>query len=258
MRVLLQLLSLSDRYERKTQLLPGAIVASPLSLTLATLAITHLPWYGAAGVLVGAELLFTFLLGYLARVSGRAVETTIWKVWGGPPTTRWLRPSDKTCSEQQKAKWRGVIQRITGLRIPATVADDRPESDIDRVTNDAVRQLRNTLRNKPVAGMVQTHVEDYGLARSLLGLRWYWVTVAAVSVALCLVLFLVGEQPFVGLTVAGISLALALLIGLQLPGQFQRCADRYTESLFTAAVQYDEANNQPSPKAPDASTTAAA
>lgn len=257
MRVLLQALSLSDRYERKTQLLPGAIAASPLSLTLASVAAVHMPWYGTSGVFVGAELLFTFLLGYLARACGRAVETTTWAVWGGPPTTRWLRPSDTTCSEQQKSRWRGVIHRITGLRIPATVADDRPEAEIDRVTNDAVRQLRNTLRNKPVASLVQTHLEDYGLARSLLGLRWHWFWAAVVSVVLCLALFPFGEKPFVGLAVSVISLVLALLIGQQLPGQFRRCADRYAESLFVAAVQFDEANNPPSVKTPDTMPTAA-
>lgn len=245
MRLLLQILSLSDRYERKTQLLPGAIVASPLALTIASMAAVHLPWYGTAGVAVTVEVLLAFLFGYLARARGRCVETATWCAWGGPPTTRWLRPSDTTCSDQQKTRWRGVLQRITGLRIPATVTDGRTEEDIDRVTNDAVRQLRNTLRNKPVACMVQTHVEDYGLARSLLGLRWHWVGTAAVSVLLCTVLFIAGEKPYVGLAVSLISVAFALLIGQQLPEQFRRCADRYAESLFTAAVQFDEDNGQP-------------
>lgn len=257
MRLLLQVLSLSDRYERKTQLLPGAIVASPLALTIATTAAVHLPWYGTAGVSVAVELLLAFLFGYLARARGRCVETATWGAWGGPPTTRWLRPSDPTCSDQQKSRWRGVLQRITGLRIPATVADGRTEEDIDRVTNDAVRQLRNTLRNKPVACMVQTHVEDYGLARSLLGLRWHWVGTAAVSVALCIVLFIAGEKPYVGLAVSLISLALALLIGQQLPEQFRRCADRYAESLFTAAVQFDQDNGRPQDAAPEATPTPA-
>ena len=244
MRLIVQVLSLSDRYERKTQLVPGAIAASPLAITIGTTAAIHLPWYGTAGVAVAVELLLAFLLGYLARARGRVAEAILWRTWGGPPTTRWLRPSDTTCSDQQKGRWRGVIQRITGLRIPASVTAERNQEDIDRVTNDAVRQLRNTLRNQPVASLVQTHVEDYGLARNLLGLRWHWVGAAGVSVLLCLVLFLAGEKPYVGLAVSVISLVLALLVGQHLPDQVRRCADRYAESLFTAAVQFDEGNGR--------------
>jgi hypothetical protein len=254
---LLQVLSLSDRYERKTQLLPGAIAASPLALTLATTAAFVLPWYGTVGATVGAELLLAFLLGYLARARGRAAEAVMWREWGGPPTTRWLRPSDTTCSEQQKVRWRGVLQRLTGLEIPASVASDRTEEDIDRVTNDAIRQVRNRLRNQPAAAMVQIHNEDYGLARNLLGLRWHWLGVGVVSVLICVALFATGEKPFVGLAVSLISLVMALLIGQQLPDQVRRCADRYAESLFTAAVQFDEGNGNP-PGAPTATGTASA
>lgn len=257
MRLLLQVLSLSDRYERKTQLLPGAIAASPLALTIAITAAVHLPWYGTTGVAVAAELLLTFLLGYLARARGRCAETVMWGEWGGPPTTRWLRPSDTTCSDQQKSRWRGVLHRITGLKIPASVAEGRTEDDIDRVTNDAVRQARNTLREQPVAAMVQTHVEDYGLARNLLGLRWHWVGIAVVSILLCIVLFIVGEKPFVGLAVSVVSLVMALLIGQQLPEQMRRCADRYAESLFTAAVQFDEGAGERQESPTQATPTAA-
>ena len=78
MRLLLQMLSLSDRYERKTQLLPGAIAASPLALTIATTGAFLMPWYGTAGATVGVELVLTFeeiedILGFaLPRASQRA------------------------------------------------------------------------------------------------------------------------------------------------------------------------------------------
>jgi hypothetical protein len=257
MRVLLQTLSLSDRYERKAQLLPGAIAASPLTLTIATTGAFLMPWYGTVGATVGVELVLTFLLGYLARILGRAVEAGLWRDWGGPPTTRWLRPSDSTCSDQQKSRWRGVLQRITGLKIPATVTAERTEAEIDRVTADAVRHTRNVLRNLPVAGMVQIHNEEYGFARNLLGLRWYWVAVACLSVAFCVLLLLFGEPVYLGLAVSIMSLLLALLVGRQLHDQVKRCAERYAESLFTAAVMFDqgETNSHADPPTAPAGVT---
>jgi hypothetical protein len=239
MRLLLQILSLSDRYERRAQLLPGLIAASPLALTVAVVARSALTWYEAAGATAAAEFLVAFLLGYLARARGKAAEEVMWKAWGGPPTTRWMRPSDATCSDEQKAKWRGVFHRISGLRIPASASADRTEADVDRVTEDAVRYVRNLLRNHPVAGMVRLHLEEYGFARNLLGLIWHWVGIAAAAVIGCLVLLIAGEKQYVGLAVSGVSLLLSLLVGQQLPDSVKRCADRYAASLLTAAVMYD-------------------
>lgn len=245
MRLLLQILSLSDRYERRAQLLPGLIAASPLALTVVVIAGSALTWYETAGATAATELLVAFLLGYLARARGKAAEEVMWKAWGGPPTTRWMRPSDATCSDEQKTKWRGVLHRISGLRIPASVTADRTEADIDRVTEDAVRYVRNLLRNHPLADMVRLHLEEYGFARNLLGLRWHWVGIAAAAVIGCLVLLFVGEKPYAGLAVSAVSLLLALLVGQQLKDNVKRCADRYAASLLTAAVMYDAGQGTP-------------
>jgi hypothetical protein len=241
MRLLLQILSLSDRYERKARLIPGLVAGSPVALTAAVVSAGAVPWYAALGVGTGAEVLLAFLLGYLARARGKAAEERIWAAWGGPPTTRWLRPSDQTCSDQQKSRWRAAIKRITGLTIPASVTADRPEAVIDKVVNDATRQLRHVLRDRPEAAMVRIHNEDYGQARNLLGLRWHWAAFAAASLIGCVALFLFGQTPWLGLVVAGVSLLLALLIGRELEGHVRRCADRYAESFFAAVLRYDEA-----------------
>src|SRR5262249_4459483 len=154
MSLLLQVLSLSDRYERRARLLPGLVAASPAALTAAAVSAGTVPWYAALGVGVGAEVLLAFLLGYLGRARGKAAEERMWAAWGGPPTTRWFRPSDPTCSDKQKSQWRGAIKRTTGLAIPASVPADGSETDIDKVTNDATRQLRHVLRDRPEAAMV--------------------------------------------------------------------------------------------------------
>jgi hypothetical protein len=218
MRLILQVLSLSDRYERKARLLPGLVAASPAALTAAALSAGTVPWYAALGVGVGAEALLAFLFGYLARARGKAAEERMWAEWGGPPTTRWLRPADPTCSDPQKSQWRGAIKRVTGLTIPASVTADRTEADIDKVTNDAVRQLRHVLRDRPEAAMVRIHNEDYGQARNLLGLRWHWAGIAALSLIACIVLLFVGQTPWLGLALSGGSLLLALAVGQRAGG----------------------------------------
>lgn len=245
MRLLVQILSLSDRYERRARLLPGLIAATPATLTVAAVTFGKLQWYTAVGLTAGAELVLAFLLGYLARATGKATEEAMWAEWGGAPTTRWLRPRDTTCSEQQKSRWRGVIKRIINLTIPASATPERDDAEIDRIINDAVRQLRYKLRDRPEAAMVRIHNEEYGQARNLCGLRWYWVGTAALSLIGCFVLLLLGESPWAGFAVSGVSLVLAIVIAFLLPGMVRRCADRYAESLFAAAVLFDENGDTP-------------
>jgi len=258
MELLLELLSLSDRYERRARLLPGLIAATPMMLTIAAVSLGQTPWYTAVGLSAGAELVLAFVLAYLARATGKATEETMWAEWGGPPTTRWLRPSDTTCSEQQKSRWRGVIKRITNLTIPASVTPQRDVAEIDRIINDAVRQLRYKLRDRPEASMVRIHNEEYGQVRNLCGLRWYWVGIAALSLVGCLVLLYLGESAWAGFAVAAASLVLALILAFLAPGMVRRCANRYAESLFAAAVAFDEKADSPTytPAQPAASPAA--
>ena len=244
MRLLLQILSLSDRYERKACLLPGLLLAAVPALTAWTVLHEFATWDMAAGTSLGLEFLVAFVLGHLARARGRNIEEVLWKAWGGSPTTRWLRPWDTTCSDQQKSKWRAAIKKLTGLTIPASVPASGDQTEVDRVNTDAVRQLRYFLRGKPEAAMVATHNEDYGFARNLCGVRWHWVVICVACVVATAVAFAFGLKPFFGLAIAGGCTLIAFLIARELPVYVRRCADRYAESLFATAVLVSQAANQ--------------
>jgi hypothetical protein len=237
MKSVLQVLSLSDRYERKARLLPGLIVALAPAITAATAAHDLVTWYTGVGAGLGVELVLAFGLGLVARAAGRRMEESLWKSWGGPPTTRWLRPTDTTCSDQQKVRWRAAIKQFTGLSLPATMTPSRTPEDVDRVIHDATKQLRYAIRERPEARMVAVHNEDYGFARNLLGLRWWWIGLAAVSVAVSTVLLVMGNGAMVApLLVSGLSLLIGGFAACALPGHVRQCADRYAESLLAAAI----------------------
>ena len=214
MRLILQILSLSDRYERKTRLLPGLIAASTPAIVAMILIFPAAHWTTFVGSGVGIELLLAFILGQLARARGKALEELLWKAWGGPPTTRWLRPWDEACSDQQKVRWRSAIKQLTGLTLPAKISDSKTETDIDRIIGDATRQLRYAIREKPEARMVTIHNEDYGFARNLLGLRWYWVGLTSASAVASLALLFFGEPAAYAVVVSVISVVVAILCGV--------------------------------------------
>jgi hypothetical protein len=239
MRLFLQFFALSDRYERKARLLPGLMLAAGPALTAGALVHELSTWFTAAGTAVGVEFLAAVILGHYTRARGRAAEELLWASWGGPPTTRWLRPSDTTCSEQQKSKWRGVIKRLTGITIPAAVPTDGAEASVERVIADATRQLRCILRGQADAAILQSHNEEYGFARNLYGVRFLWVSLAAACVAGSAIAFLYGVKPYTALAVSVAFLVVSILVATELPQYVRRCADRYAESLFAAAVLAD-------------------
>lgn len=236
MRLFLQFFSLSDRYERKARLLPGLLLAAVPALTVGAVLQEFAPWHTAASSVVGVEFLAAILLGQFSRARGRRVEDVLWNAWGGPPSTRWLRPWDNTCSDQQKAKWRGAIKRLTGLSLPASVSQGGSQDDVDRLNADATRQLRYALRCKPEAAILATHNEDYGFARNLCGVRWWWVALSLVCLIGCGVAFAFGLRPYLGLAGASAFTVASIFIARELPDYVKRCADRYAESLFATAI----------------------
>ncbi len=182
------------------------------------------------------------VLGQFARARGQNLEATLWDDWDGPPTTRWLRPWDATCSDQQKAKWRGALKRLTGITIPATLQVGVEKIEVDRIIADATRQLRYALRGRPDAAMITTHNEDYGFARNLCALRWYWVGLSLLSAVACVVAIVAGGvNAYAGLVVASVFLVVTLLIARELPNHVKRCAERYAESLFASAILVSKA-----------------
>ena len=148
---------------------------------------------------------------------GRRIEDVLWKAWGGPPTTRWLRPWDQTCSDQQKSKWRGAIKQLTGLSLPASVPQGGSQDDVDRLIADGTRQLRYALRGKPEAAILAIHNEDYGFARNLCGVRWWWVALSLLCLIGCGVAFAFGLRPYLGLGVAGAFTVASIFVGRELP-----------------------------------------
>lgn len=223
-----------DPYERKARLLPASIVVLPLPIAALAFAPWHesLGWSAGLGATVGAGL------AYLARAAGQERERRLWASWGGPPTTRWLRPRDTTHSPALKARWRGAIRTLTGLTIPATLKEpgDAAEAAFDRTVGSAIVQLRHRLRGEPAARMVEIHLVDYGFYRNLAGLVPCWVGLAAGGLVAVAGAFPAGGRPFIALGLETLFLIVALVARAVLPGQVKHAAERYAESLLAAAV----------------------
>jgi len=233
MGTFLQLLNITDRYERKARLLPALIVALPLAIAVGSVVMNMVEWQRA----LGYGTLFGGVIGvglsHFARIPGVWLETKLCKKWQGLPTHRWLRPADTTHSEKQKSLWRKAICTITGISLP-TKPGNKSEADINILINDAVLQLRHRLRNTSMDSMVNTFNEDYGFARNFAGMRWLW-----------LIFSLIGAGLSYGHLIAFIASVVFVLVSavsiFTLPGYVRHCANRYAEALLTTAVTVADA-----------------
>jgi len=230
---ILDVLSLSDRYEIKARFLPGLITAS---VFLPAIAVVNSEAFGfLTGVSLAAAVgaAGAFLLAYLASALGGAYERSVWpRRPHDLPTNRWLHPSDTTVSRQQKERWHATIKEHLGLDIPA--AAESGDAEQERVINDAVRALRGKFRDLPAGNLLQVHNEDYGFVRNLTGLRVVWLPAAVASTAVTWTAYATADAAVVwGIAATGI-LALAVVCHSVLPPFVPDRALRYAESFFGA------------------------
>jgi hypothetical protein len=175
-------------------------------------------------------------VAYAARAAGKRIEDRLWPTWSGPPTTRWLRPDDDYLAQQEKARLYRAIKSLTGINLNASVKAGDPK-EVDRTIEAAIRQLRHELRDQPESRMLTLHLEEYGFARNLTGLRWVLVGLAGICTAICGVSWLAGTAPLSTLLIE--ALLLVLMGGAAFfysPTYVRQCADRYAETLFNTVL----------------------
>lgn len=232
MKSVLNLLKLTDRYERKARLLPGLL--SVLVTVPGIGALSPGLWGRITGLSVGAGLMAVGAVGlsYLASAAGRRFERKLWPHWPyDAPTHCWLRPDDTSCSQEQRRIWHMAINRLLGLDIPK-VAAQGDKGELDRVINDAVRDLRHLFRDTASSGLLVNHNEDYGFARNFAGLRVIWLPGAILSACGAWATYLVSGGGLSWGVISSAVLLSAVIIDRIMPGYVRQRAERYAESFF--------------------------
>ena len=228
---ILQFLKIADSYERKARLFPALIVVLPIIVLTMSLNLPHEGWPAKLLVTGGAGSALVVALAHMASAAGNRFGDAYWKRLGGLPTVRWLRAADAAHSSQQKHQWYAAIKRLTGLDIPAAITAQPHEEDA--IISDAIRQLRNQVRGKATAKMVDKHNEEYGFARNLAGLRWVMLASSLLGAVGCAVAWKYDHGSVLGCVFNGCLLLYATVMFFWLPKYVERAGERYAESLFS-------------------------
>lgn len=120
-----------DPYERTARLGPALIVLLPLLLFAITVQILSKPIMTQITALFGACGMI-FLLSSMARMLGKAQEVTLYKSWGGMPTTQLLRHRDSIIDPMTKQRYHDFLARKLKITFPtASEEQTNPESADD-------------------------------------------------------------------------------------------------------------------------------
>ena len=246
---------LFDPYERQARIAPALLMCLPVIVTAGA-------WFPA--VFAGAQLACGSVAAYLgiaiiatfARDAGKRVEPTLFKSWGGTPTTVLLRHRDSTLDATTKQRFHALLgARMPGIHLPLVEDEARSPEAADDVYASAIAWLRERTRDSKKFPLVLAENIGYGFRRNTFGIRGSALWVALGTLALNIV----GVVSTIGLNLSQVSaprtlaiiFAVALLvfwIGLVRESWVKEAAFAYAHRLLATCDSPFVAENA-SPKA---------
>ena len=236
-----------DDYERRARLVPGLLAILPFIVLFAVFGLRQIPAVSyVLGILAVAGVGPVLIAGGV-RSFGKSAERRLWKSWGGPPTTTWLRLEPPTDNEVQRTMWRKAVEAVSGVPLPSLRAERRDAAKADTVIETAVTRVRRKTGKEKFPFLFSEN-RNYGYERNLYGVRWAARGASLLS-ALALAGYIVWVAPLVHRpqvsagNLFGIAACLICFVGwfiLPSKKRVKDAADRYANELLHAAVTLQE------------------
>src|SRR6266852_2070089 len=173
---------LVDSYDWKARLVPTVIVLLPLLVTtyycFPILFANRLLLMGSGIVSIALVYFASMLIRYLGLLS----QDAVWKSWGGPPSTRFARWGDNRFSEEQKDRLRKAVAQHFRIRLLNLDEEIRDPEAADQLIGKAFQEVKEVLRTKAEASLVDKHNAEYGFARNLYGSRYVFIGLSVLGI----------------------------------------------------------------------------
>lgn len=175
-----------DRYSYRARMRPALIACAPLAVWLSLWMPTD-----SAGARLAWTALFSCgvaaLLPHIARDLGGAREPSLFRSWGGPPTTRLLShqlsPLDRVTLARHHAKLRALAP---DLPLPTAAEEAANISAANAIYGSAIAILRERTRDHEKFSLVFEENVSYGFRRNLWALKPFGLTFATVGLIGCM------------------------------------------------------------------------
>lgn len=172
-----------DQYERKSRLYPALLTLAPLiSTALLLYGGSFQVFSSAASILIGCGVLFSF--ANVAREYGKSKEESLFRKWGGKPTTQLLRHSDSVFDQPSKRRYHALLSKAINEEFPTPDEEANDSDKADRIYESGIRWLIERTRDKKKYDLIFQENIRYGYYRNMYGLKKYGFVSCFISLSI--------------------------------------------------------------------------
>lgn len=231
-----------DTYSLRARLRPALLVLFPAIVTIANVFPVTYKTVGTGLVSLASICGVLVLFSQAARFFGRKKEKKLYEIWGGLPTTLWLRHQNTNLDAMTKKRYHDfLVKHVPKLKLPNEKEEQKNQAKADDSYRSATKWLLEYTRDRKKYPLIFEENVNYGFQRNTLALK----SIALCIIALCLVgtvfdvylqfgldLPLIKQGQIVSL---GISLLAAIVwITVVTPDWVKDAADAYARALLAA------------------------
>jgi hypothetical protein len=182
-----------DRYTIQARLLPVVIVFLPLCIAITSLfPLKELGWGLLTGSITGLACMV--FLSQIGRDLGKKKEPSLFKLWGGTPTTLIMRFHNTWLNEESLARYHRKLSALVNVPQPTKELEEANPTEADKAYTTFVDYLKSKTRSPDQFSMVIEENINYGFRRNLWGMRAVGILISATSVLLPLSPLLVNFE----------------------------------------------------------------
>ena len=229
-----------DEYTLKARVFPSFLALLPLGVFLGQFMDMRSALIGACSGL-GGSALFSFALSQWSRDAGKRRERDLWKRWGGPPTTRYLRHATATDNPILKEQRRRKLNKLApDLIFPTACAEAVNPQEADWQYEVATKVLIGKTRDRNQFEILFQENVAYGFRRNLWALKPFGVVFCVVGIIGSILLKFAGYNLGYNMVAAALC-ALSLLLWLVTINSdwVRSAADIYADRLFASVDNLD-------------------
>ena len=238
-----------DEYAVKARVFPAFLTLLPLGICAG-----QFVGFGSAIVAAcsafGGTALMSFVLAQWSRDAGKRKERELYRLWGGMPTTAYLRHRDQNVNPVVKTRRHQRLQRLVpDVVLPSAAAERDDPADADQRYEAATKVLIQRTRDKEKHHILFQELIDYGFRRNLWGLKPVAITMLALSIAFSLALLFARYHMTYNVTATAACVLLLLVWSSAItPKWIRREAETYAERLFDALDEIADLDEPPTKK----------
>jgi len=238
-----------DEYAVKARVFPAFLALFPLGICTAQ-------FIGFGSALVagcsafGGTALLSFVLAQWSRDAGKSKERDLYELWGGKPTTAYLRHRDTTVAPALKERRHRRLERLApDLVLPSVRAEEENPIEADERYEVATKILIQRTRDKEKYHVLFQELIDYGFRRNVLGLRSIAIGVLGAPLLFSATLLWFRYRfLYNALAMGGFVLLTAWWCMVIKPAWVHRAATTYAERLFDALDEKAELDEPTRPR----------